>query len=384
MSFEPHQALATLPLRPAARRLRRLWLLLSACALGCNALATELPAGGRFAQVDQAIRQAHQREGGDLAMAVRIYDKQDRLVYGITLGGFDPDRRGPVASASKIVAASVILSVVDSGALTLDSSTQQILGWTGERGRITLRQLLGLVAGLSPQAACMNEADISLAQCVERIRDDPSALRRAPGTQFDYGGSTFQVAARMAEVATGKSWQTLFTEHLGRPLALPPEVNFYTAPWLGLRRAGNSNPRVGGGLLASMNDYAALLAVVFHQGQYRGHQFASEALFRQMGTEPHPEASIGNSPMATASGLPVRYGLGSWLECVPAKPECQQLSSAGAFGWTPWIDRESGYYALVSMFRAPSGGLTSAPGVVAFSVQLQQQLKPLISQAMAR
>ena len=353
--------------------------LLAVLTSSCS-LAAAQPAA--FAAVDQMVRAAQAQDGGKLPMALHVYDRQDRLVHATTLGGFDADKRGPVASASKLVAATVILAVVDQGQLSLDDSTQKVLGWSGERGRITLRQLLGLVSGLNPTVRCTNNADISLAECVDRIRDERSALQHAPGTHFDYGGTTFQVAARMAEVASGQSWQALFAQHLGQPLELPKAVNFYTAPWLGLQRAGNSNPRVGGGLWASLGDYAKLLAVAFHQGQRGPVRFKSAALFDDLASEPQPQASVGNSPMARSAQQPFRYGLGAWLECVPARLACPVVSSPGAFGWTPWYDREAGYYAVIAMFRAPAGGMAGAAGTVDFSVQLEQRLKPLIAQAM--
>ena len=78
----------------------------------------------------------------------------------------------------------------------------------------------------------------------------------------------------------------------------------------------------------------------------------------------------------------MRYGLGVWLECVPARRPCPVVSSAGAFGWTPWFDREAGYFALLAMYRLPERGAAAMP-VVADAVLLQQQIKPLIVQALA-
>ena len=49
------------------------------------------------------------------------------------------------------------------------------------------------------------------------------------------------------------------------------------------------------------------------------------------------------------------------------------LSSPGAYGFTPWIDREHGYYAILGMELEPSD-----EGVVGFAVALQQKLKALV------
>jgi len=342
--------------------------------------------GPDFAAVDATLRQAHTAAGADFAMGLVVRDREDRLVYASNLGGFDPSRRLPVASASKIVAATVMMVLVDRGLMTLDSTTGQVLGWQGDKGRITLRQLLAQVSGLKPNVPCLNDVRTTLAACVDTLSDDAKALQHPPGSFFDYGGSHFQVAARMAEVAAGKPWAELFNEILGRPLGLAAETNFTTSPWLGPARAGTANPRAGGGLAASLDDFMKLLSVPFHQGVVGGRRYARAALFEEMGSEPNPEAAIGASPLARATGMPFRYGLGTWLECVPAQRPCPVQSSPGAFGWTPWFDRGSGYYAVLAMARPPAApaGEGGTAGVVDFAVQLQQRLKPLIAQALQR
>jgi hypothetical protein len=53
------------------------------------------------------------------------------------------------------------------------------------------------------------------------------------------------------------------------------------------------------------------------------------------------------------------------------------LSSPGAFGFTPWVDRDGGYYAIIGMEID-----NSQTGIVNFSVALAQELKPLIRDAL--
>jgi len=85
---------------------------------------------------------------------------------------------------------------------------------------------------------------------------------------------------------------------------------------------------------------------------------------------------IGSSPFANA-GLHFHYGLAAWLECPPPATNCAVLSSPGAFGFTPWFDRDSGYYAILGMEVTDSQS-----GIVAFAVNLAQDLKPLIRTAL--
>ena len=58
--------------------------------------------------------------------------------------------------------------------------------------------------------------------------------------------------------------------------------------------------------------------------------------------------------MARFATPPFRYGLAVWLEC--ATPTafasgCNSQSSPGAFGFTPWFDRDAGYYAMIGMYQ---------------------------------
>lgn len=327
--------------------------------------------------VDRLAADAFQH--GDVeGMTLLVFDRDDHKVFERSYGRFSADHRVAVASASKLVAATVILRVVAQGKLRLDSTTGEVLHWPEARGAITLRHLLSLTSGLAPNHRCINNPWITLAECVDRIRDDPAAVVAPPGTRFDYGSTHLHVAARMAEVATGKTWDALFDEQLRVPLGLPPEVTFYTLPVIG---NGTRNPRIAGGLVASANEYAPLLAIAFHRGTYRGTQWAPAELFDAQAVAPYPNATIGFSPV-TALGVDYRYGLGAWLECTTPASGCSTLSSPGAFGWTPWLDREAGYYAVLAMYRRGRG--TGEDGVVAFSVRLAQALKPEIRRALGK
>jgi CubicO group peptidase (beta-lactamase class C family) len=148
---------------------------------------------------------------------------------------------------------------------------------------------------------------------------------------------------------------------------------WYTGP----RQAqGTSNPLIAGGLRATMNEYARILQLEYNRGVYQGNRLISDALFTAQSTEQFPAAVIGSSPFANV-GLEFHYGLASWLECTPPASNCAVQSSPGAFGFTPWVDRDGGYYAMVAMEVTESQS-----GIVEFSVRLAQDLKPLIRAAL--
>ncbi|NMO13465.1 beta-lactamase family protein [Pyxidicoccus fallax] len=306
-------------------------------------------------------------------LGLAVYDSQDRKVYEHMVGDFAPDRRVAVASASKMIAGTVLFEVIRQGHLSLDSTTGQMLGWSGDKANITLRHLLSFTSGLQNEHLCTVQAGITLADCVATIAStNPVA---PPGTRFDYGSTHLHVAARMAEVTTGKSWNTLFRETLATPLGLPEDVTYFTRP----RQAqGITNPLIAGGLRTSMNEYAPLFALVFHKGRQAGREVGTPELFDAQAREPFPGVVIGNSPVKDLS-LPFRYGLTAWLQCATPAEGCDVISSPGAFGWTPWMDREAGYYAILGMQLDRQD-----EGVVGFSVNLSGELQPLIRAALGR
>jgi serine-type D-Ala-D-Ala carboxypeptidase/endopeptidase len=305
-------------------------------------------------------------------MGVAVYDAQGVKRFEKMYGNFGPDMRVAIASSSKMVSGLTILRLVDQQLLTLDASTGAVLGWTGPQGGITLRQLLSFTSGLPADAPCTSQLFITLANCVESI--STLTLVAPPGTRFDYGSTHLHVAARMAEVATGNSWAEIFATQLRTPLGLGADMLYYTAP---RQSTGMLNPLIAGGLRATMNEYARVLQLEFNRGLWDGNRLIADSLFTLQGTEPYPDAVIGNSPFQSI-GLNFHYGLAAWLECPPPAANCDVISSPGAFGFTPWVDREAGYYAMIAM-----EGDDLQAGIVKFSVDLAQQLKPMIRDALS-
>jgi len=317
-----------------------------------------------FAAVDSAARTAFESEGIP-GMGLAIYNRDGVKVFERMYGTFSPDTRVPIASASKLVSGVTLFRLMDASYLTLDSTTAQVLGWTGEEGAITLRQLLSFTSGLAPENHCTYDSTVTLDQCVATISQ--TELIAAPGTEFDYGSVHLSVAGRMAEVVTGKSWNELFAQELRDPLGLPADLEYYANP---LKPADTNNPLLAGGLIMSMNEYERVLHFVFDKGVWQGEPLLSTALFDTQTVEPYPNVLIGKSPAPN-----LRYGLTAWLDCNTPQTGCEQISSPGAFGFTPWLDRDAGYYAILGVqdmnnYKTHFGG------------RLEQQLAPLIVQAL--
>lgn len=328
-------------------------------------------AGDRWSPV-RALFQASARDAG-VPMGLVVFDASDTRRLELVSGGFTADTRVAVASASKLISSLVLFALVGRGALSLASTTGQVLGWTGPSAAITLEQLLSFTSGLPREAPCTLSSTTTLDACVQIISQ--MTLEAEPGTRFDYGSTHLAVAGRMAEVVTGQRFNQLFSSLVRTPLGLPAGVTYFTYPKASI---GTENPLLAGGLRASMNEYAPMLQLAFHRGVRGEVTVGRPELFDAQARVSFPDAGIGNSPIASL-GYDYRYGLCSWLECDTPATGCAVLSSPGAFGFTPWYDRDAGYVAILGMELERGPGDI---GVVSFSVSLEQQIEPLIREAL--
>ncbi len=114
-------------------------------------------------------------------MAIKLFERM--------YGDFAPDAASPSRVRVELVSGVTLFVSSMQEYLSLDSTTAQVLGWTGTRGGvITLRHLLSFTSGLNPENSCTYQAGITLADCVDRNRPERSA-RSAWHPRHGYGST---------------------------------------------------------------------------------------------------------------------------------------------------------------------------------------------------
>ncbi len=268
-----------------------------------------------------------------LAGAALALARDGALIYLRSFGAYTPQRRVPIASGSKWLSAAVIATLIEDRTLHLDDRAgDYIAAFGGEKYGITLRHLLAHTSGLpAREHPCLNEPHLTLAECAQRIAEMP--LEHPPGARFAYTENGYQVAGRMAEVATGKSWAALFRERLAQPLGITRMDYGWRATDDGVLDV--PNPRLGSGVRASLEDFARFLQMWSGGGRFADQQVLSAQTLALM-----QEDHTSGAPVAVSPNLfPHQgYGLGCWRDEVDAQGRATLISSPGAFGFTPWWD----------------------------------------------
>ncbi|MFB8790607.1 MAG: serine hydrolase domain-containing protein [Potamolinea sp.] len=302
---------------------------------GCIGASKERPqtteSSSDIAPVTSIIQEAVSKNR--LRGAAIMLVKNNQVIYKKAFGDYTVDTVVPIASSSKWISASVIMSVVEDGQLYLDDPISKYLpNFTEEKGKITLRQLLSHTSGLPGNHRCLASDSMTLAECVEAI--SKINLQSEPGAEFRYGGVSFQVAGRLAEVASGKSWNTLFEEKIKNPLNM-----------INTSYGQTQNPRIAGGASSSVQDYTNLLQMHLNNGVFNGKKVLSAATVEEMQSDQTRGARIAFTPQPDNR----RYGLGEWRDFVSSNGRATQLSGQGAFGFSPWIDRERNLIGVFSV-----------------------------------
>ncbi|GLU52876.1 serine hydrolase domain-containing protein [Dyadobacter frigoris] len=273
-----------------------------------------------------------------------VIAKDHQIIFNKYFGNYKPETVAYIASAGKWLASATIAAVVEEGKLSWDDPVEKWLPeFTGQKGNATLRQLLSHTAGYpdyQPQGVRPDNYQ-TLKEAVINIVDLPADT--IPGTKFRYGGLAMQVAGRMAELATGKSWESIFQEKIALPLEMK-DTHFTPVD-----ETPGHNPMLGGGARCRLDDYGHFLDMILHDGVFKGKRILSQKSINEMQKDQVRGAAVRKGEyVERARGERRRdiYGLGEWREETDASGNPTLISSPGWAGAYPWIDKKNNVYGF--------------------------------------
>jgi CubicO group peptidase (beta-lactamase class C family) len=247
----------------------------------------------------------------------------------------------PIASGSKWLIAATIMTLVDEGLVGLDVPIGRYLpSFTGEKGAITLRQLLSHTSGLPAGQRSSTGAHRDLEKTVDRLGRQVR-LTSSPGTRFCYGNLSFKVAARIAEVATCKPWHHIFAERVAEPLGMRHTA--FSAHGLG-RSINNAK--------SSVADFAEFLTMFQNEGvSALGRRVLSKEAVNEMIKSHTDGLEMGCvNGMQHARAERTEYGLGVWREHVdPITKRPAAVSHFGYPGFRGVINYRHGYVTVLAV-----------------------------------
>jgi CubicO group peptidase (beta-lactamase class C family) len=317
-------------------------------------------------KIDTRLSQAESEV--DFSFAV---ERSDGRRYSYNRGGSTLQTLYQSASTSKLVAAVVIMRVVEQGYLSLaDKPQDHIASWPIAPGDalydMNLGQLLSMTSGLTSDPPCMNSADSDFEACAIDIAttNDRGII---PGKQFFYTSAHHQLAGLMAVKARGfSSWSDLFSE-------FKAQTGLFGSSSFDVPSA--NNPVLASGMHLTGEDYLAFLNAL------KIGALLNAASMSQLLADHTASTAIVFSPiMDGISGGPGlgedwHYGFGLWHECHSAHFNCvpgSRISSPGNFGSYPFWDRVLNYTGIVVR--------QGVPGTLKRGIDIERFIRPEVEE----
>ncbi|MCA8952978.1 MAG: beta-lactamase family protein [Planctomycetes bacterium] len=254
-------------------------------------------------------------------------DQHGQNLYRQAFGSYTLQQVVPLASATKMLSAAVLMALVDQQLLQLDDPVGTYLPEYAvpPRDQITLRMCFSHTSGLPRSTSWESNSSITLRQAAQNIATVP--LSYLPGTAFEYGSAAMQVAGAVCEVVSGMTWAQLFQQKLAVPLGfIATDYNAF-----GL----HANPRIAGGARSNLQDYGRFVEMLRAGGAWNGTQVLSAAAVDAMMTDNTSHLPTVYSP--SPYGSP--YGIGCWIDQKDSAGRTTHVSSPGFYGFTGWVDR---------------------------------------------
>ncbi len=367
-------------LAPPMRFLSSCYLLLLAVA---PALALDT---AKLAAIHPAMEEAVKAK--QAAGIVTLVMENGKVVHHDAAGMADIAKGRPmekdalfwIASMTKSVNATAVMTLVDEGKLALDEPASKwlpdlakvtVAGGAQPEKPITLRMLLSHTAGIAFPSRKPSDGAISLKAYVASLIKTPLAFQ--PGSSYEYGfGPT--VAGRIIELVSGMKYEEFLRTRVFAPLGMQ-DTTFHPDDALRARIARTYKmdedtrelvpgynpfvtsdasvqhmPEPAGGLFSTAADMGRFYAMIANAGELDGKRILSAKAVQDMTTP------------VTAGGKTLNYACG-WQCNTETQRTCSAMpvgsfGHGGAFATNGWVDAKSGIITvyLVQNVIVPDSG----------------------------
>jgi len=291
-----------------------------------------------YPEIDRAFKMNQQALGKD---AVMMIYRSGKIVYESAIGDITSGSQQRIASCSKWLTAALVMTFVDEGKISLEDTIGKFLPIFTKygKGQIKIWHCLSHTAGLEQEPVKMvtlvnrNAKYNSLEEEINDFAKKRNSIA-IPGTEFRYGNVGLNIAARVVEIVSGKGFEEIFQERLGKPL------NFSATTFT--KNGEIANP--SGGAWSTAADYMNFEIMFLNKGVFKGKRILSKASAEKMLQAETNESMIKYRPSA-AKGFD--YGFGLWIQEKDANGKTLVASSPGLFGTWPYVDYCRGYACII-------------------------------------
>ena len=274
-----------------------------------------------------------------------LLNKDGKILFRKGADDFDIQDATSIGSFSQWITTALVMTLVDQEKISLDDKVSMYLPIFETYGKkyITIRQCLSHQTGI--------EFTKSVSKLFEKtkyesLEDEVNAFASKheilynPGTAFTYNNIGIDIAARVAEVVTKKSFEVLVTEKILKPISMK-NTSFSAKDKV--------NPSFSA--VSTAFDMNNFLLMLLNKGVFNGKRVLSEKAIADMETMQMDNSYMKNAP-APMSGF--SYGLGEWILSKDIDGKSAVIGCSNMFGSWMFFDRCRGY-SFVLLSKTPQG-----------------------------
>lgn len=315
-----------------------------------------------FSELDRKLESAKKELGG---FVVTLIYKDGKIIYQKAIGAeFNVKSQMPIAASSNWLTAALVMSFVDQGKLSLDDKVSKFIPIFTKysKGYITIKDCLAHLTGIESEKGGFFGKK-KFATLEEEVIDFASKkeIESNPGLEFRFSNTGMNIAGRILEVLTRRSFEQLMQERITRPLMMR-NTSFSSFDAV--------NP--SSGALSTANDYMNFLSMILNKGMFNGKKILSEKAVEELLTTRTTPAMIRFNPKATEG---YNYGFGNWIMESDENGKASQVACPSYTGTWPMIDFSRGYACLI--FTKGNTGDEKRDLYMSIKNVIDVQLKPI-------
>lgn len=273
-------------------------------------------------------------------VAFMLYNN-GKVMYKKEMGNLTVKTPQPIGASSQWLTAALVMTFVQEGKLSLDDKVSNYLPFFAGhfKNYITIRQCLTNYTGIqSEQGAAKLLQKNKFKTLEDEVNNFASKrdIETNAGTEFKYSNVGYDIAGRVLEVITRKSFDKLMQDRITRPL-LMKNTTFTNEDY-----NDAVNPSTGARSTAA--DYINFLSMLLNKGVFNNKQILTKSSVQMLHTISADVSKIKYAPKTT-EGL--RYGMGEWILETSAQGKTVSVAVPSLQGTWPMIDLCRGYACVI-------------------------------------
>jgi CubicO group peptidase (beta-lactamase class C family) len=271
---------------------------------------------------------------------VALAYKGGKLVYKKELekqiGDFNGRSQVPAGVASQWLVAATVMAYVDDGKISLDDKVSKYIPVFAKymKTYITIRNCLSFTTGIKadppgPLKLLQKSKYPDLETEVDAFASKRE-IQTNPGTEIYFSQIGPDIAARVLEVVTKKTFDRIVADKILRPCKM--RGTSFT-------NENGVTSNAADGAITTANDYINFLGMLLNKGTFEGKKVLSEKSVAELETQQFPNLPMQYIPK---EGAGLRVGLGCWIDKTGGL-----VTSLNMTGFWPYIDRCRNYAAIL-------------------------------------